>query len=302
VRSHLIRARGARSPGRPLRQGRLPRPKIPTNISRAYGKAITEKIVSRLPGVVRGVILPHIKLILSAGPHYQPHHADGDYRAILRTTIESARSEFTRRVPKTEGIGIATQAMGAVNVQQAQEAQALAARLSWRTRAREALGVDPFRSEPWLDGVMRDAVSANVELITTIPEGYFDNLETAIRGHVMAGGRASDLADLIRDRFLSDDSLEIEKADRRAALIARDQTNKFFGSLTRARQEDLGITEYVWRTSRDERVRPEHRARDGMTIAWDDPPEDGHPGMPINCRCVAEPVIPDGEEDPEQDQ
>ena len=54
-------------------------------------------------------------------------------------------------------------------------------------------------------------------------------------------------------------------------------------------QQKLGITHYTWRTSQDERVRHEHVLRDGRRFAWDNPPDDGHPGQPIRCRCVAEP-------------
>ncbi len=41
----------------------------------------------------------------------------------------------------------------------------------------------------------------------------------------------------------------------------------------------------------DERVRPSHEALDGTRQRWDDPPAEGHPGEPINCRCIAEPVL-----------
>lgn len=42
-------------------------------------------------------------------------------------------------------------------------------------------------------------------------------------------------------------------------------------------------------TSQDERVRHTHRARNGKLFAWNDPPSDGHPDIPIRCRCVAVP-------------
>jgi SPP1 gp7 family putative phage head morphogenesis protein len=79
----------------------------------------------------------------------------------------------------------------------------------------------------------------------------------------------------------------------RAALISRDQTNKFNGELNKARQTSLGIDGYTWRTSEDERVRPSHQAINGNHYAWEGepaPPE-GHPGHPIQCRCQAEPDV-----------
>jgi SPP1 gp7 family putative phage head morphogenesis protein len=54
------------------------------------------------------------------------------------------------------------------------------------------------------------------------------------------------------------------------------------------------VEEYVWSTSRDERVRPSHSAKDGKRFKWNDPPSDtGHPGNEIQCRCVAIPVLDD---------
>ncbi len=49
---------------------------------------------------------------------------------------------------------------------------------------------------------------------------------------------------------------------------------------------------YVWRTQRDERVRPSHRMNDGRIFSWSDPPSTGHPGEDYNCRCEAVPYFP----------
>lgn len=89
---------------------------------------------------------------------------------------------------------------------------------------------------------------------------------------------------------------------RRARFIARDQAGKWNGELNRLRQTDLGVKEYVWSSSLDERVRgnpggkyptskPSHWDREGKTFRWSDPPSDGHPGYPINCRCTAKAVL-----------
>lgn len=85
----------------------------------------------------------------------------------------------------------------------------------------------------------------------------------------------------------------LQVSENHAALIARDQGNKFFGALTTARHTDAGVTRYVWVTSNDERVREEHEERNGEIFSYDDPPEDGNPGQPIQCRCTASPVLED---------
>jgi SPP1 gp7 family putative phage head morphogenesis protein len=85
----------------------------------------------------------------------------------------------------------------------------------------------------------------------------------------------------------------VEGGIGRARVIARDQIGKFNGSLDRLKQTDAGIDGYVWRTSQDERVRPRHRALDGQRFAWAQPPTEGHPGQPVQCRCQPEPDLSD---------
>lgn len=78
---------------------------------------------------------------------------------------------------------------------------------------------------------------------------------------------------------------------RRGDLIAQDQTQKGVGAQQQIRASRAGAGSYQWRTQGDDRVRPEHAAREGQTFRWSDPPSDGHPGEPVNCRCWAVPVI-----------
>lgn len=82
----------------------------------------------------------------------------------------------------------------------------------------------------------------------------------------------------------------------RAELIARDQTLKLNGAITKARQVAAGVRRYTWSTVGDERVRDDHKILEGEIFSWDAPPEPGHPGQDFQCRCVAIPVIEDEEE------
>ena len=81
------------------------------------------------------------------------------------------------------------------------------------------------------------------------------------------------------------------RSQRKARIIARDQTHKLNSLLTRLRNEQLGVDAYIWRTMRDDRVRKAHADREGKVFRWQDPPPDGHPGYPINCRCHSEAVL-----------
>ena len=78
--------------------------------------------------------------------------------------------------------------------------------------------------------------------------------------------------------------------EKRAALIACDQVGKLNSQLAQYEQFNQGVDSYIWTTMKDNRVRPQHAAREGKRYYWNDPPSDGHPGWPIRCRCIATPV------------
>lgn len=84
----------------------------------------------------------------------------------------------------------------------------------------------------------------------------------------------------------------------RAELIARDQTLKTYAGITEAQHKEAGVTEYVWSTSQDERVRENHARLEGQTCQWSAPPPAGNNGEALNpgedyqCRCCAIAVIP----------
>jgi SPP1 gp7 family putative phage head morphogenesis protein len=104
------------------------------------------------------------------------------------------------------------------------------------------------------------------------------------------GIRVEVLAQELVDRF--------GVSERRAELIARDQTLKLNGQINKHRQQAAGITKYTWGTSGDEQVRETHAALDGTTQSWDSPPEVApgrfeHPGGDFQCRCVGIPIIPE---------
>lgn len=149
---------------------------------------------------------------------------------------------------------------------------------------RSVLNVDVFASASPAGRAKLDAfVADNVRLIKSLPDQAMNEIEATVLRGVRAGKRAADIASEIQGRF------EVSKS--RAVLIARDQVGKFNGEQTELRHREIGIDAYIWRTSRDERVRPEHAAREGKRYLYSDPPEDGNPGEAIQCRCTAEPDL-----------
>lgn len=149
-----------------------------------------------------------------------------------------------------------------------------------------ALGVDVSRfiqSSPAIKNTIDAAIIENANLIRSIQSHYLDKVRLAVSQAALEGKRPTSVVNEI---------MEIgQVSESRARLIARDQTNKLNGALTKARQEDLGVEEYVWDTSGDERVRPSHAELDGKVFRWDSPPSVGHPGQDIQCRCVARPLF-----------
>lgn len=124
-------------------------------------------------------------------------------------------------------------------------------------------------------------IRKNVDLIQVEPRVQ-RAVEHVLSKPLAEGVRVEDLKAQLQER------LGIEA--RRAELIARDQTLKLAGQLQQARQTQAGIRRYVWTTSEDERVRPDHAKLDGTVQSWDAPPivdsrtgRRAHPGGDFQC-------------------
>lgn len=130
----------------------------------------------------------------------------------------------------------------------------------------------------------------NLGLIRTLEAKQVDELGEVLDLATREGWPIDRLRRAVEERF--------EVARSHADLLARDQTLKLNAQLSQMRQTSVGITEYVWSTSNDERVREEHAELDGQRFSWTDPPASGpngerwHPGEGYQCRCVAIAVVP----------
>lgn len=149
---------------------------------------------------------------------------------------------------------------------------------------KRVVGIDISAAEPWLNEYIGSFAMNNAQLITSIEDRFLAEVSTTVYQGFQSGLRWETIASQILDRY--------DVTDSRAELIARDQVNKLNGGLTEIRQTELGVEEYTWHTMGDEVVRESHRAHDGNTYRWDDPPSDtGHPSEEVNCRCYGEPKL-----------
>ena len=151
---------------------------------------------------------------------------------------------------------------------------------------RAALGVDirPFLLDAQVQDWLRARIAENVDLIKTIPPRMHASL------------RARMLIEFNIDPFNQEAMTKLLREEFRSSgynlrRIVRDQNSKLIGQLTQMRQQQAGVTAYVWMTAADERVRDSHRANNGRTFLWSGPPGTGHPGSEVQCRCLARAII-----------
>lgn len=161
----------------------------------------------------------------------------------------------------------------------------------WKRAIKATLGID-IREDYYLGDFyveqLEKWVSDNVDLIRTIPEDTLEKMKDIVYDGFTNGKTTT--------RMVKEMQRAYGISRRRAELIARDQTAKLNGQIQKAQQQDAGITEYIWCTTGDERVRKSHKNLNGKKFSWDDPPvnSDGrrcHPGEDFQCRCIGRPVF-----------
>lgn len=138
---------------------------------------------------------------------------------------------------------------------------------------------------------MRAALIEQVELITSLPLEAGNRVhELALRG-LLNASRGEDIEKMI----LASGSVTAS----RARTIARTETARTSSLLTEARAQSIGADTYIWRTAGDSDVRKRHRHLEGRVFRFGKPPVTGdhgersNPGQIYNCRCWAEPILPD---------
>lgn len=142
------------------------------------------------------------------------------------------------------------------------------------------LGITP--RDTGVSAFIDRARDKNIQLVEKAHRAYAESVRDIVGNPDNFGLQVDELKALLLERG--------DVSESRAELIARDQTLKLNGDITRVRQQSAGVNSYVWSTSLDERVRDEHAELEGEVFSWDSPPEPGHPGQDFQCRCVAIPA------------
>lgn len=137
--------------------------------------------------------------------------------------------------------------------------------------------------------VFQAVIGEQVALIKSIASQHLAAVEGIVMRSVQKGRAMGQLARELEE--------QVGVTKRRAAVIAKSQTNMSTAVLERTKQLELGLTHAKWGHSAGGRVpRPEHVAFSGRTYeiakgaflegvwTW--------PGVEINCRCVSYPIIP----------
>lgn len=152
-----------------------------------------------------------------------------------------------------------------------------------------------FKTTAEVNNAMQAAIGENVGLIKSIASEHLTQVEGLVMRHMTIGRDLGGLTEALTERF--------DVTKRRAAFIARDQSNKMTAVINRTRQDELGIEEARWRHSgAGKHPRASHvaasRADGGKGVIYNVKEGcliDGKriwPGTEIGCRCTGQSVIP----------
>jgi uncharacterized protein with gpF-like domain len=152
-----------------------------------------------------------------------------------------------------------------------------------------------FKTTAEVNNAMQAAIGENVGLIKSIASEHLTQVEGLVMRHMQTGRDLGALTKDLTERYAV--------TKKRAAFIARDQSNKMTAVINRTRQNELGITQARWKHSgAGKHPRLSHLAagRDngGKGTLYDVAKGceiDGEyiwPGQLPNCRCTSQSVIP----------
>jgi len=276
----IAQLRARKAMGIAARRRRMPRQIPPDRVADDYVRDVLRLVAPRLRAAFQPLLAELPGMAARARSRLERHDADDGKR--VRALIRAAGE----RINPTEA-EIATVARASAERTSAYQ------RVQLDRQIGAALGGETVRTTNVLGPMAEAYIDANVGLITNIGNVAAFDVEMLVLRGIQDGTRHEDMAAEIAGI--------VSGGEERAKLIARDQVGKIYGQINAARQRQMGVTRFVWRTSNDARVRDEHTERQeasdpnqgGTPYSYDEPPDGELPGEPILCRCHAEPFLDD---------
>ncbi|EKT4497183.1 minor capsid protein [Pseudomonas putida] len=159
---------------------------------------------------------------------------------------------------------------------------------------KKSVGIDVFSGSKTMQDYLHASAQQNAQLIKSIPAKYLEEVQTLVMANMRSGMRPGYIEKALSEQY--------GITQRRARVIARDQTGKIQGELAEKQQQDAGFEYFQWIDSEDRRVRHRHReiaekvtAYGNGVYRWDNLPLSDKgvpikPGSDYQCRCIARPV------------
>lgn len=148
----------------------------------------------------------------------------------------------------------------------------------------------PMEFTPEIEKRLAEGYSAELNSYTDdFSKETIDRLHEVVRENVSEGFRADKLAKVLRSDF-------DVKSKQKAKFLAKQETSILVSNYREARYTELGLDKYMWSTSKDSAVRPDHKDLDGRVFEWDKPPitdkatgSRNNPGKDWGCRMRIHP-------------
>ena len=290
----LLRQRTAQQGRKGLRR-RAKRWLHPIAIERTYLNYLVQLIDELEEAVIAKLFGRLPQLHVAAESTLRADDFADDIREIMQALLVSSTGIFNQSEQVAANIGLQISSFNDTQ---------------YRGIIKSTLGVNPLQGDPYLQTRLKVFARQNALLIESLPANALKDIEGIASRGLTSGRTVNEIEAEIRRKF--------DTTRARARLIARDQTGKLNAQLTEVRQKRIGINEYIWNDSDDERVRDSHSVLDGMICSWDDETTYrrpgskkwlkrssiggyiGHPGTDYQCRCWGEPVLEDIIDDTKQ--
>jgi SPP1 gp7 family putative phage head morphogenesis protein len=250
---------------------RLHPPKTSKALEREYYKSLL-KIVVSIDKIFNKTVMPVV-----GQKRVQKQIVDSEYSVL--TSLDQAFKEFERKVRlaiPVEKIKVLSKTTTNKVVK--------TNRTIW-VKKLDSFGLDIAKkmSFPNEQDYISSRIKTNTKLITNLRDDYVDSLNTILFSSYQKGLPLKQLTKDIKNQF--------GISQRKAKLIARNETKNTNTQLNHKQAKSLGFEKGVWLGSEDAREREQHNKHNNKEYKIGVGLDDGkggteEPGDAINCRCT----------------